>query len=83
MDGTTALERRRGLEALVVEVSAIGGRHCWENKNLPWPQNLGFPSPGKAKLHVFHEAIQAQSVTVTPLGQGKSVTLSNCHCKQR
>ena len=27
--------------------------------------------------------VQAQSVTVTPLGQGKSVTLSNCHCKQR
>ena len=42
-------------------------------------------------LEVFAEAakrtlcylVQAQSVTVTPLGQGKSVTLSNCHCKQR
>ena len=28
-------------------------------------------------------SVQAQSVTVTPLGQGKSVTLSNCHYKQR
>ena len=27
--------------------------------------------------------IQAQLVTVTPLGQGKIVALSNCHCKQR
>ena len=29
------------------------------------------------------QVIQAQLVTVTPSGQGKSVTLSNCHCKQR
>ena len=27
--------------------------------------------------------VQAQSVTVTPLGQGKSVTLTNYHCKKR
>ena len=27
--------------------------------------------------------VQSRSVTVTPLGHGNSVTLNNCHCKQR
>ena len=31
----------------------------------------------------LRSGLQAQSVTVTPLGQGESVTVSNCHCKQR
>ena len=30
----------------------------------------------------LQKMLQAQSVTVTPLGHWKSVTLSNCHCEQ-
>ena len=36
---------------------------------------------GSLSLYRVEPVIETQSVTVTPSGNGKSVTLTNCHCK--
>ena len=78
---TTPLDPRVLDSMLPFMTSFYGNPHSRTHK-YGWESEDAMEEARKvADTFLLH--IQAQLVTVTPSGQGESVTLSNCHCNQR